>query len=344
MRIFITAIFVLTSSLLSQTTIPQRFLSVEGESLTSFPFGRSTPVRYQQYYGPSYFGKASTTIKEIAFRPEGGKSFKKKGIELEIRCSTGPLTPEAVSGTFAKNRGKDELVVFKKRIMQLPAISATTKPAPFAYRFVFDKPFSLDPKKGGLLVEFVVSSQQPGRHELDVGVLCQSARLGFGTVTCKGSNGKVLRADVATQALLYGKPMVMRIQDALPSAALVYVLGTKESGNWGGFMLPLSLEKAGAKGCALVTDPVVFLGGIADGRGRGLLTLTIPADSRFLGFWVRFQGMALDAKANAFGLVTSGGAKAKVCGPEALVRVLGVRLSAAAGLRETGLGPVTLLR
>ncbi len=344
MRIFLLAILALSSSLQAQKTIPQRFLSVEGESLTSFPFGRSTSVRYQQYYGPSYFGTGKTTIKEIAFRPEGGKSFKKKGVEVEIRCSTGPLTPEGVSAVFSKNRGKDELVVFKKRVMQLPSIPATTKPAPFAYRFVFDKAFTLDPTKGGLLLEFVVTSQQPGRHELDVGVLCQSAHGSFGAVSCKGSNGKVLRADVATRALLYGKPLVMRIQDAGASAALVYLLGTKESGTWGGFQLPLSLEKAGAKGCALLTNPVVFLGGIANSQGRGLLTLTIPADSRFLGFWLRFQGMALDAKANAMGLVTSGGAKAQVCGPESLVRVLAVQLSQSSGLKEAGLAPVTLLR
>jgi hypothetical protein len=347
MRTLITVIFALAflvSALLSQKTIPQRFLKVEGESLTSFPFGRSTSVRYQQYFGPSYFGVGTTIIKEIAFRPEGGKSFKKKGIEMEIRCSTGPMKPENMSSVFAKNRGKDELLVFKRRVLQLPAIVATTKPAPFSYRFVFDKPFSLDPQKGGLLVEFVLMSQQPGRHELDVGVLCQSSRLGFGTVSCRGSHGKLLRADVATKALLYGKSFVMQIQDARPSAAVVFILGTKESGNWGGFKLPLPLDRAGAKGCALLTDPLVFLGGVANGQGRGLLTLAIPSDSRFLGFWLRFQGMSLDAKANAFGLVTSAGAKAQVCGPEALVRVLGVQLSARSGLLELGMGPVTLIR
>ncbi|HHI80275.1 MAG TPA: hypothetical protein ENK02_09860 [Planctomycetes bacterium] len=344
MRILITAVLALTPSLLSQQIIPKRFQTVEGESLTSFPFGRSTSVRWQQFYAPAYFGTAPVRIKEIHFRPEGGKSFGKKGIELEIRCSTGPARPEGMSAVFAKNRGKDELIVFKKRVLQLPAISVTTRPAPFAYHFVFDKPFTLDPKKGGLLVEFVVTSQQPGRHELDVGVLCKSPRLGFGAVSCKGSNGKVLRADVATQALLYGKPMVMRLQDALPSAGLVFVLGTKESGNWGGFGLPLPLDRAGAKGCALLTDPVLFLGGVANSQGRGLLTLNLPADSRLLGFWLRFQGLALDSKANPLGLVTSAGAKGQVCGPEGLVRLLAVQLSATTGLLEPGLAPVTLLK
>lgn len=324
----------------STRIVPQRFAAVEAESFTGIPFGRSTGVRVQHYYGGAWF-HGKTRIQSIAFRPNGGSAFAAKGVEVEIFLSTGPRSNRGLSTTFAKNRGADVRLCFRRKKIRLPAVAVAPGPRPFSAAFALDTVFLLDPSRGGLLAEIVVHGQQPGRWQLDLGTRCASNRASFGRAGCKGSNARVARADVATQALLAGKSFVMRVRDVVANGLVLAAIGARETGSWMGLSLPYAMDSIGAPGCTLNTDVALALAGAANALGEARVAGRLPATPALVGAWFRFQAIILDKRANALGLVLSNGSKTQVCGPDPLARVVATPVSAARGTLELGLVPVT---
>jgi len=326
----------------SLLTLPASHNQQEGTGSTNVPFGRSTPTRVQYAYDAVLFS-GPVTITAVAFRLDGGVGEAAKLVDCEFRMSTLPAPLVAFASDFVSNRGADETVVLPRQILTLPASSATATPSPFLAPIPLPVPFAYDPANGGLVLEILVHGQPPGTYSLDVTYVCISPDLAVGPSACLGSSGAPVRVESATAQVIWGRPWTARVVDAPPSAIVILVLGTIDSGPWSGMVLPQDLGGLGASGCYLSIDIAGSWAGISGGDGSLLFPFTIPNNPGALGEWLRFQVAAFDATANPLGLITSQAKKVQVCGWEPVARLWSSGISAATGTREIGMAAVVRL-
>ncbi len=334
----------LVASLAAQNplTVPASHASQEGTASTNVPFGRSTPTRVQYVYDASLFA-APATITAIAFRLDGGAVAATKVVDCELRLSTLPVPLVAFGVDFASNRGADETIVLPRQFLTLPAQTAGQTPNAFLPPILLATPFPYDPANGGLVLEIVVYGQPPGAYSFDVTYVCNSPDVPVGPPSCLGSGGLPLRVESASPQVMWGRPWVARVLDAGPGALVVLALGTMDSGPWAGLVLPQDLQGLGGPGCFLSIDVAGSWYSIAAGDGSAAFPFVLPNTPTALGAWIRFQGAAFDATANALGLVTSQAKKVQVCGWEPVGRLWSNGIAAAIGVREIGLAAIVEL-
>lgn len=312
---------------------------VEGTGTTNVPFGRSGATRVQMVYDGMLFPRAGS-IRQLAFRLDGGSTAAPKQVECEIRMSTMPAPLVAMSPAFAGNRGADEAVVLPRQVITLGGDNAAVTPNAFLSPIVLTTPFVYDPTNGPLVVEIVVHAQPPGVYGLDTTWLCTSPDQPFGPAACLRPSNLPLRVESSTTQLIWGRPWVIRVLDAPAGALTTLILGTTESGSAGGWTLPFELGPLGAPGCWLSTDPAGTFFQVAQGDGSAAYTFQVPNVPAGLGFWFRYQAGALEAAANPLGLVTSEARKTQVCGWEPVGRVWAGGTAATVGQWEIGVAPV----
>jgi hypothetical protein len=326
----------------SSVVLPASHAAAEGSSSSNVPFGRSSPVRVQTYYDAMLFA-GPVTITAVALRLDGGSTAAGKQVDCEIRMSTSPRPLVLLDPDFALNRGGDEAVVLPQQLLTLPAGGAAATPNAFLPPIPLAVPFAYDPQVGGLLLEIVVHAQPPGTYPLDVTWVCASPDLAVGPAACPQPGASPLRVESATTQVIWGRPWVARVLDAPPGAFVVFGLGTIDSGPWAGFVLPQDLTALGAPGCFLSIDLAGTWFQIAAGDGSAVFPFNIPNSPWLVGLWLRFQGGAFNAQANALGVVTSQARKVQVCGFEPVGRVWATSTGAAHGTREIGVAPVVEL-
>lgn len=329
------------ASLLAQNTLvqPPSHALNEGTSSTNVPFGRSTPTRVQYYWDAMLFS-APVTLTGVSLRLDGGASAATKIVDCEFRVSTTPNSLVSLDVDFALNRGTDETVVVPRQMLTLPASTTTGTPSPFLAPIPFSTPFAYNPANGGLLLEVVVFGQPPGAYSLDVTWVCNSPEVPIGPAACVGTSGLPLRVESSTTQVIWGRPWVARVLDAAPGSVVLLALGTMEAGPWAGMVLPQDLVILGAPGCFVSIDLAGTWASVAAGDGSAQFPFVVPNNPYVLGEWIRFQGGAFDAAANALGLVTSQARKVQVCGWEPVGRVWSSGVNAQFGTREVGLGAV----
>jgi hypothetical protein len=332
-------VFAAVASAQSLLPVPASHGATEGSGATNVPFGRSTPTRVQYVYDAMLFA-APATLTGVSFRIDGGATATTKQVDCELRLSTLPMPLVALGVDFAGNRGADETVVVPRQILTLPATPNAATPNAFAAAIPFTTPFAYDPANGGLVLEIVVHGQPPGAWSLDVTYVCDSADVPVGPPACLGSASQPLHVASATPQVMWGRPWVVSLTDAPPGALVLLVLGSIDSGPWGGFLLPQDLGFVGAPGCYLSIDMSSSWAGIAANDGSATFPFVIPNTPAVVGEWLRFQGAAFDAAANALGIVTSQAQKVSVCGWEPVARLWSSGISAAFGTREIGMSAV----
>jgi len=326
----------------SPLPLPASHTSMEGSTSTNVPFGRSTPTRVQYVYDSMLFA-GPVTISEIQFRLDGGAVAANKIVDCEILMSTLPSPLTGLSATFAQNRGFDEQTVLPRQLVTLPAQTAGAVPNGYLQSIPLTTPFSFDPSLGGLVIEIVVHGQPPGPYSLDATYVCNSPMIPIGPMSCPQSNGVPLGVESATTQVLWGRPWVARVLDAIPGNVVVLALGTQESGTWAGMTLPQDLGVVGASGCFVSIDAAVAYYGVSLPDGSQTFPFSIPNNPAVLGEWLRFQAATFDAAANGLGLVTSQAQKVQVCGWEPVGRVWSNGISSAFGTREIGVSAVVQL-
>jgi len=333
--------FCLCATMAAQSllVVPASHASQEGTGSTNVPFGRSTPVRVQYVYDAALFN-GPVTITAVAFRLDGLTTAAGKQVDCELRMSTLPLALVDVNVDFAVNRGGDETVVLPRQLITLPAQSTAASPNTFLPPLQLATPFAYDPQLGGLVLEIIVHGQPPGAYSLDVTYVCDSQDQAVGPVSCPGSNSLPLLVESATSQVMWGRPWVARVRQAVPGALAILVLGTIDSGTWAGMQLPQDLVVVGAPGCYLSIDIAGSFVSVAGGAGTAQFPFVIPNTTAALGAWIRFQAAAFDPPANALGIVTSQAQKVQVCGWEPVARVWSSGLTAAFGTREIGMSAV----
>lgn len=329
----------LAAALPAQTprVLPPSFAAAEASGSTNVPFGRSTPMRAQHAYDALLFA-APATMQALAFRLEGGTTMPAKQIECELRLASMAGGITWIQSEFARNLGADATVVVSRRVLDLPALGTGQTPSPFHLRFPFEQSFAYPHAGRALVVDVTVHAQQPGVVTLDAPYLCASPQVGFGAPGC-GPNGG-LRVASLSGSVLWGRAWVVQVLNAVPQAQTALFLGTLEGGSWNGWTLPIDLGVVGAPGCSLSTDPVYLLSRAADALGRAEYQIGIPSIPSLQGGWLRFQGVAQDAGANALGWVASDAGKVQICGWEAVARVYAPGVTATVGSRELGVAPV----
>jgi hypothetical protein len=136
------ALCISTTAAAMWVVVPTENETREGNSGNSFPFS-ATQMRYQQMYDGSAFNGANGIIEAIAFRVNRGSGgFVNKMLNVEIRLSHTPVTPDTMSLTFADNIGGDETLVYNGAL----TISGTdvSTPNPFDIVIDIDDLFSYD--------------------------------------------------------------------------------------------------------------------------------------------------------------------------------------------------------
>ncbi len=332
------AVLLSVHALGAQVVVPASHTTSEGSTATNVPFGRSTAMRCQIAYDGVLFPRAGG-IDAIALRVDGGLTAAQKPVELELRASTLPFPLLSIQGGFTTNTGADVQTVFARRIVSLPALTSGTTPNPFHCTIPFDAAFPFDPARGPLLLDFLVHGQPPGAYTLDATYVCDSPTEFYGPPGCGPQSGPVLSAVAATRQVMWGETLVLQVRDARPFALSGLFLGSIEQGQWGGLTLPFELSPVGAPGCWLSIDVLASVYRTADITGSASFTFGLPARPQLLGSYLRFQGLAGEASANALGIITSQGAKVRVCGWERVARVWASGVSATDGFREIGLAP-----
>ena len=318
----------LSMSINSQTkkylVLPPNYEFIEGKSSTNFPFGRSTPFRLQDIYWKECFkGKARQIIIDgLYIRPDGGiKTQGKKFLRLNLYISSTPCPTGAAHQEFKLNRGKDFSLVFSGMI-NLPDIPGKI-PNPFIVYFPFEGPFIYSTDQEGLLIEFEIFRQPPGRYPLDSPFICTSnnSRFGFSKY-CISSSGKPIEISVNTSIKLGGNLLINLINGPKEKGAVAF-LGTRIKGKFLGLTLPIDLTVYGAYGCQLLVPPlIVSKGKITSKTGTCAFNFVLPSNLYYLvGSYLYCQAFVYDEIANPIGLVFSNGVKAHICGPEPVGRV-----------------------
>ena len=333
-----------TIALPAQTklALPAWAASSEATGSTNVPFGRSTAMLVQSAYDARLF-TVPVTIQALTMRLDGGTTATTKTVELDLRLSTMPTDILGLQADFATNRGSDERTVVSRKILNLPTLGQGTTPNPFLVNFPCETPFPFTPNANALLVEFRVYGQQPGAYSLDSTWVCDSPTRYFGPGGCGPQGGPVLTAVCETLQVMWGRTFYLAVRDAKPSALTLLLLGSIETGSWGGITIPQALAAFGAPGCWLAIDPLAILSKNADQSGLASYGFSLPSYPAFLGQWIRFQGVALDPGANPLGIVSSQAGKVVVCGWELVARNWSTGLSATSGTREIGIAPVVEL-
>lgn len=329
------------AALLGQTlvVVPDSHGSIDGSSSTNVPFGRSVPTRVQYVYDGSLFAGPGT-ITAVAFRLDGGTTAASKVVDCEFSLSTAPASLVNLSVDFAQNRGTNATVVLPRQLLTLPAQSSGTTPNPFLPAIPLTTAFAYDPAQGPLVLEIVVFGQPPGAYSFDVTYVCTSAELAVGPASCIGSNGLPVTVLSTTPQVIWGRPWVPQLRDAMPNTLAVLTLGTFDSAPWGGLLLPQDLQALGAPGCYLSIDMAATFLGVTAADGSATFPFVVPNEPLLLGEWFRFQGGALDLQANTLGLVTSQARKVQVCGWEPVARLWSNGIASTFGTREIGLSAV----
>jgi hypothetical protein len=139
--------------------VPNANANVEGASSNSFPFTATAAYfHYQQVYAASDFAALSGPhrITGVQFRPNATSTAPvwSNTFDLNLRLSTTPALPDALSATFTDNIGADEAVVYSGPVtistQQVTPISPG--PAHFDVNITFQTPFVYDPALGNLLI------------------------------------------------------------------------------------------------------------------------------------------------------------------------------------------------
>jgi hypothetical protein len=264
---------VLTGALVAQathpTTIPNIATGTYFAGASSFPLGR-TGGRAQYWYRGDQL-TAPSVVNAIGPRAARNTSGAGRTQSLEITMSNTTLPYSQFTNAFAQNLGATATVVLARTIVNLPALTSQQNPdAPMAW-FMLDAPFPL--LGPNLVLDFDLGSAVGAASAVYNGDLMTLASPGR-HLTSDPSCGGTLTATSTTAA--YNLAMA----GATPSQAALIMLAYQAS-TFAGAPLPIPLDGAGMPGCLLGVDPLLFVGGVADGSGAFSLSipLALPAEA-----------------------------------------------------------------
>jgi hypothetical protein len=124
---------------------------------------------FQQIFRASATFSGPVEITGIAFRVGSnlGSSFSAVIPRVEIRLSTSSRAPEAMTTSWASNRGSDETIVFSQNNVAFSG-AGDQSINPFALRLIFSTPFLYNREAGHLAMDIRTTVQSgPGNQTID---------------------------------------------------------------------------------------------------------------------------------------------------------------------------------
>ncbi len=352
------AFFVLLSSLSAQTTArvcPDYVEHFEGRGGDRYLAGWED-MHEQVLYDGARIARTRAVITAVAFRRDcdRNKPFQARKVHRRILADHCAGTPDAISGTFARNLGPGAVKVFESsRVVFPPQPACAAGPAPFAAVFPFSKPFLYERKKGNLLLD-ILGKGTPSAwrewiadaHAQSYGTSGMTAPLGPG---CKGKAGEYVHLSVSPYPLKLGGSLSLSFTTNLAKPGTLLAWVGARCNRLGNTPLPLDLTFLGATGCKLYTSLEVLF--VLQGSGSGYpgLSLPIPGNPALAMAQVFTQAAAYAPGANPAGLLFTGGVRCLVWPgrrPPTVLNSVFTNSSAASrgSIMRTPVGPVTQFR
>ena len=273
MRITLTSL-ALTSSLCAQAiphtmTIPKVSTATYGNSISSFPLGRTGGLAQYWVRGDGLHKPAVVS----AMGPRAGKNISgaARTQSLEVTVANTTLDYASFGKTFAQNLGTAPTVVYARKNLSIPTLTAQVDPDQPGVWIALDAPLLiLGPN---LVLQFDLGSAvgaASATYNGDLMTLASPGRAASSEVSCGGA----LAAYPSTTAFL------LTLVLATPLAPAWFLVSADATAT-GSIQLPFKLDPIGRVGCVLGVDPQVVISTTADAAGQATLTIpiTLPADA-----------------------------------------------------------------
>jgi hypothetical protein len=251
------------------TTIPKVATGTYAGSASSFPLGRTGG--HAQYWFRSDSISAPSAVTAIGPRASRGSAGAGRMQSLQITMANSTLAHSQFTNVFAQNLGAQSTVVYTRKNLVLPPLTSQQDPDQPMVWIVLDNVF---PMTGpNLIVDY----------DLGSAVGAASAPYNGDLITLSGS-GKHMTSEVSCGGTLTASSTTTSYNLSLVGATPnqpAWMMLSHEATRWGGQPLPIKLDSAGMPGCVLGVDPLILVGGVANGSGAASLSLpfTLPADA-----------------------------------------------------------------
>lgn len=328
------AVFLLVHSLGAQasTVSPARFANANAPGISLEPFhGLGPTTLFRQNHWQEIHDLPATAngmIRGLAYRRPGNlvPDVLAHWVELEIALSTATTNSRTATTTFAANEGKDRMVVVQKKRINFPGMThrgRINSAQPFLLKIPFDRNQPFNFKGGSLCIDIKVydnNLSQSGSSNVVFLNLASNDRTGLwipdgrGCYSSDTSNSQPFTTRVSAP-LDFLNPNVINYSalttDSAPGALAMHLITAKRHNGLG---IPL------AGGCYMSVDLSGLLISMASKpefptsrrhyfpqrNASAAQYLKIPFNDATRGLTIYTQSVALDAKANSMGFITSG--------------------------------------
>jgi hypothetical protein len=222
--------------------------------------------------------------------------------DMEIRCSSGPLVPGALSSTFANNIGSDELLVLPQQTVNIPAMPANRGTGQMA-EILFTTPFVFGTNGN---TNLVIDVQVFGRS---AGALWSTDRA-FASTTGRAANHGIgcgpgtINSTSTGGTYVAGSTVNVTLASA-PANSIALLAPTIDMKEFApGVPLPFDLSLIGMpQGCALLVNPAAGLIGVPiDAAGAASFSLPIPTGFAQAGLGFQWLYLTPQTPSNPLGL------------------------------------------
>lgn len=329
---------------------PAHFGSAEGPTWFSYGLATWTPTHRLLQIHEDLQGTART-IRAIAFRRDGttGATSAHAGgtMLVNVFVSTAATTAAAPDATFDANHGNDRVQVGRNVVVQIPPTPPGMGPRDFELRVPFQQPFQYA-GTGPLCIELqITSNTSPSGLYVD-GVQGQSTSpqavtwtFGSGCIAATTQTRAMsLNVSTSTNWTTTARSRLNFTGASFPPNALVFLTFGFQSRSLGALPLPFEIPgSAGAASgaCTIYNDILVDVPQLSDPNGRMTTQVDLPVSPSSHGVDVFTQTLALDAGANAFGIVASNSTRVHYVAPYGQTPIGMVYVS-------NGLGPTGTVR
>jgi hypothetical protein len=308
-----------------------------GGSRSTFLLGTGVH-RYQQLSDASQL-TSSFRADGIRFREASyGRAWPQHWIDLEMWLGESSTPAKGMSSSFASNRPTLRTQVLDRKRISLPSLlGSSNDPGAWPIRIPFDRPFVWSGTQSTIYLETVQSGHAGGSQFVDYGIdawfdlagnsvaRVDSSDLQSGTGFLQLGSGIVFelfeaRSQGALPQLSATTPPQIAttnelvLRDAVASSAALAFIGSSRN-SWGAVPLPLPLQALGASGCTLLTGMEITLKPAATSpNGEARILYALPNGAALVGLGFHAQALVIDPRANALGLVFSGGLSLQIGG------------------------------
>jgi hypothetical protein len=219
--------------------------------------------------------------------------------DIEVRASSTPNAPGALSATFASNVGSDEVVVLPRQIVNIPAMPANRSTGLFA-TIPFAVPFTYGTNSNtNINVDLLVYGRSAGASwSTD---RCFTATTGRAANAGIGCGSATISSTTAGGTYVNGSTTSFTLAAASPSSIAWLMPSVDLKELVPGLLLPFSLSTIGAgAACDLMVNPITLIPAATSGTGAA--SVSFPINFSTLGTGWQWLYLVPPSGTNPLGL------------------------------------------